>query len=128
MLDEEIFWHSGYSNPQTLDAAKAEAIAQWGAGRRDKILAWAGTAEDEQLRAAADKLLRNMSKRWQRQALAPEAKAGSEPIISKKVAAQRTLFSRRVLAAWEFLLALNERPALARLRELTALERTPLPR
>ena len=43
-------------------------------------------------------------------------------------AAERTLFYRRVLAAWEFLLAVNERPALNRLRELTELERTPLPR
>jgi hypothetical protein len=47
--------------------------------------------------------------------------------MSKKVAAERALFYRRVLGAWEFLLALNERPALARARELTELERTPLP-
>lgn len=48
--------------------------------------------------------------------------------LSKKVAAERVLFYRRVLAAWEFLLAANERPALARLRELIELERTPHPR
>jgi hypothetical protein len=40
---------------------------------------------------------------------------------------QCALFYRRVLAAWEFLLAVNDRPALARIRELTELERTPLP-
>ena len=34
----------------------------------------------------------------------------------------------RGLAAWEFLLAINERSALTRLHELTELERTPLPR
>jgi len=34
---------------------------------------------------------------------------------------------RRVLAAWEFLIAVDERPALTRLHELTELERTPLP-
>ena len=45
----------------------------------------------------------------------------------KATAAARTLFYRRVLAAWEFLLAVNDRPALAKLRELTELERTPLP-
>jgi hypothetical protein len=38
------------------------------------------------------------------------------------------LFYRRVLAAGEFLLAVNERPALARVRELADLERIPLPR
>jgi hypothetical protein len=32
------------------------------------------------------------------------------------------------LGAWQFLLAVNERPALNRLKELTDLERTPLPR
>ena len=47
--------------------------------------------------------------------------------VSKETAAERALFYRRVLAAWEFLLAVNERPALTRLRELTELERTPLP-
>jgi len=47
--------------------------------------------------------------------------------LSKATAAERALFYRRVLAAWEFLIAVNEKPALARLRELTELERTPLP-
>ena len=50
----------------------------------------------------------------------------TEP-MDAKTAAERTLFYRRVLAAWEFLIEMNERPALARLRELTELERTPLP-
>jgi len=47
--------------------------------------------------------------------------------MSRKTAAERVLFYRRTLAAWAFLLALDERPALARIAELTALERTPLP-
>jgi hypothetical protein len=47
--------------------------------------------------------------------------------LSRKTAAERVLFYRRTLAAWAFLLALDERPALARIAELTALERTPLP-
>ena len=47
--------------------------------------------------------------------------------LGRKTAAERTLFYRRVLGAWEFLLAVNERPALARVRELTELERTPFP-
>jgi len=37
------------------------------------------------------------------------------------------LFYRRTLAAWAFLVALNEEPALTRVAALTALERTPLP-
>jgi hypothetical protein len=47
--------------------------------------------------------------------------------LSRKTAAERVLFYRRTLAAWEFLLTLNEGPALDRIRELTELERTPLP-
>jgi hypothetical protein len=47
--------------------------------------------------------------------------------IDESTAAERTLFYRRTLAAWQFLLTLNERPALTRIHELTALERTPLP-
>jgi hypothetical protein len=37
------------------------------------------------------------------------------------------LFYRRTLAAWAFLLALDERPALARIAKLTELEPTALP-
>lgn len=131
LLDEEIFWRSGYSNPQTLNQAKAEAIARWGAERRDKILAWAANGTDEQVRTAAAKLSQLMARRWGTPAAqaGPARPSGSPlPQISKKVAAQRTLFYRRVLGAWEFLLTMRERPALARVRELTELERAPLPR
>jgi hypothetical protein len=44
-----------------------------------------------------------------------------------ETAVARTLFYRRVLAAWEFLITVNERPALQRLHELIELEHTPLP-
>jgi hypothetical protein len=37
------------------------------------------------------------------------------------------LFYRRVLAAWAFLLQLDEHAALGQVRRLTALERTRLP-
>ena len=47
--------------------------------------------------------------------------------LSRKTAAERVLFYRRTLAAWAFLLAVDERPALVRIAELTALERTALP-
>ncbi len=46
----------------------------------------------------------------------------------RKTAAERVYFYREVLAAWQFLLVINEKPALARLAELTRLERTPLRR
>ena len=122
-LDDEVFWRSGYSNPQTLIPEKAEAITRWAAERRTRILAWASHAEDDAVRAAADKLSELRARR--RSGSDPTAPPGG---ISEKVAAERTLYYRRVLAAWNFLLALDERPALARLRELIELERTPFPR
>lgn len=39
-LLREIYWQSGYSDPETLNPAKAAAIARWGAGRVKKILLW----------------------------------------------------------------------------------------
>ena len=125
-LDVEVFWESGYSNPQTVDLAKAESIALWAAERRKKILGWARASEDEAIRAAAEKL----SER-RRRSDAPATTEATEiqaPRISRRTAAERTLFYRRVLGAWAFLLAMNERPALARMRELTELESVPLPR
>jgi hypothetical protein len=126
-LQEEIFWHSGYSDPKTVDVAKAEAVARWGVERRGKILAWAKAEEDEAVRAAAENLSQMRPQRRRNPAPATSSRASPEP-VSEETAAERTLFYRRVLAAWEFLLAVNERPALTRLRELTELERTPLPR
>jgi hypothetical protein len=126
-LQEEIFWHSGYSDPKTVDLAKAEAVARWGVERRERILTWARSGGDEVVRDAAEKLSQTRSRRRFNTAPAERSSALMEP-VSRETAAERTLFYRRVLAAWEFLLAVNERPALTRLRELTELERTPLPR
>ena len=126
-VQEEVFWHSGYSDPQTVNPAKAEAVVRWGTERRNKILAWAKGASDEDVRAAAEQLLQMRPPRRSNPARASNASGSLEP-VSKETAAERTLFYRRVLGAWEFLLAVNERPALVRLRELTELERTPLPR
>jgi hypothetical protein len=58
----------------------------------------------------------------QRQGQGP--RAANRP--DRKTAAERVHFYREVLAAWQFLLAVNEKPALDRLAELTRLERTPL--
>ncbi len=121
-LEDEIYWQSGYSNPQTLDTAKAEAVALWGAERRGKILEWAKASDDAEVRAAAEELSRISGQGG----TAGEVMMSTEP-MDAKTAAERTIFYRRVLAAWGFLIEMNERPALERLRELTELERTPLP-
>jgi hypothetical protein len=121
-----VFWQSGYSNPQTLDPAKAEAVALWGAERRTRILAWAKASDDAAVRAAAERLSQRRSRRQQNPDAADPMNMGPEP-LGDDTAAERVLFYRRVLAAWEFLLAMDERPALERLRELTELERTPFP-
>jgi hypothetical protein len=126
MMEEEIFWQSGFSNPQTMNLPKAESVARWGAERRERIMAWARNAPDQQVRAAAQKLMQTMARRWGNGSAGQASDVPGQP-IAKKVAAQRVLFGRRVLAAWDFLLAMNERPALAHVRELTELERTPLP-
>ena len=125
-LQEDAFWSSGYSNPQTLDQVKAESVVRWGVERRSKILAWAKAEDDEAVRDAAEKLSQMRPQRRSDSSPANPSRTPVEP-VSEETAAERTLFYRRVLAAWEFLLAVNERPALARLRELTELERSPLP-
>jgi len=125
-LQEETFWHSGYSDPKTVDLAKAESIVRWGVERRSRILAWAKVEDDEAVRDAAEKLSQMRPQRRSNSTPINASPALMEP-VSKETAAERTLFYRRVLAAWEFLLAVNERSALARLRELTELEQTRLP-
>jgi hypothetical protein len=46
--------------------------------------------------------------------------------LSRKTAAERVLFYRRVLAAWEFLIALQAEPALSELKTLIELESLPV--
>jgi hypothetical protein len=46
--------------------------------------------------------------------------------LSEKTAAERVLFYRRVLAAWEFLVALQAQSALAELQLLIGLEQMPV--
>ena len=114
-LANELFWKSGYAEPATLDRAKAEAVARWAAGRRAGIVAWAKTSPDPAVRAAAEKI-------------GPGTILTTEPPrpLSRKTAAERVLFYRRVLAAWSFLIELDHREALAELHALSELERTPL--
>jgi hypothetical protein len=92
-------------------------------------LAWARTATDEKVKAAAVK--------WAGPVRAAPAAAATSTAPratipgfgqgERKEALQRALFYRRVLGAWAFLIAVDERGALERLAALQALEETPLP-
>jgi hypothetical protein len=113
----ELYWNSTYSEPATFNRLKAEATTRWGAERRARIVAWAKTESGADLRAAAEKI-------------GPGPKLLDEPPrpLSQKTAAERVLFYRRVLAAWEFLITMKAEAALGELRTLIELERTPLRR
>jgi hypothetical protein len=122
-LLNEVYWGSTYAEPQKFDRAKAEAITRWAAERQGRIVSWGKASSDPNLRAAAEKI---------EAAIAARAGPATEPAaptttVSRRTAAERVLFYRRVLAAWEFLVAMEAQPELARLHELIAIERTPLP-
>ena len=138
-----LFWASGAYDPATADAARAEAIALWGAQRRRTIIAWARASENADIKAAAEQVFppvrrakapsgKDAANTTAAQSTAPkpaatEALNVSTRPLAPKTAAARVLFYRRVLAAWAFLLEVEEKSALAQVRRLTALERTPLP-
>jgi hypothetical protein len=120
----ELFWRSGYAQVDAKNQARAAIVARWEAGRRAAILAWARASSDEKIRAAA--------LTWggpERPKTTPVARASNVPpeLGAKKEALQRALFYRRVLGAWAFLIAVDERGALERLAAWRALETSPLP-
>ncbi len=123
-MRNDVFWQAGYGQPQRLDPAHAEAIGLWAEERNDKILDWARDSENKTVRDAGERLAQLITE--------PDTNTDKadqdDRMTMKATAAERTLFYRRVLGAWQFLIAVNDRPALARLKELTELERTPLPR
>jgi hypothetical protein len=120
-----------------VGAARAEPIARWGAQRRGAIIAWARASESADSQAAAEKVFppprRVQATKDVLGAVAGKTAAErarsdiSARPIAPKTAAERVLFYRRVLAAWAFLLEVKEERALAQVKRLTALERTPLP-
>jgi hypothetical protein len=118
-LQEELYWFAGHGTPRTMDPTAAADQGYWAARRTTTILAWASSASDARVRDAAAALGRGVPS-------ADDAEPG-ETGLSVETAAERTLFYRRVLAAWAFLLEVDEQRALQRVRELTRLERTPLP-
>ena len=116
----DLYWQSGYAFPDRIDPARAEAVVRWGAERRARIAAWAENAADETVRAAAATL----------KGPRPAHAVASLPpprTLSAKIAAERTLFYRRVLAAWALLQELEMDDRLVELAGLIALEETPLP-
>jgi hypothetical protein len=123
----EIFWQSGYADPGRLDRAKAEAVAHWGAVRRQEIMTWAAGVADEKVRDAAQQIGPGVVAKVETSVPGTSSAASTPGLLSRRVAAERTLFYRRVLAAWAFLLTMEQGEALAQLDALTALERTPLP-
>jgi hypothetical protein len=119
-MASEVFWESGYDDPGRVDAGRAAAYARWGAERRFAIQDWAQASADAALRDAGARLARSGPRRLPARGVPPRS-------LSRTIAAERTLFYRRALGAWAFLLAVDEQPALRRLGELIALEQTPLP-
>jgi hypothetical protein len=123
-LRNDVFWQAGYGDPQSLNRARADAIGLWAQERNDKILDWARDSGNKPVRDAGERLSQLMTE--------PDTDPGKadhdDRLTMKATAAERTLFYRRVLGAWQFLIAVNDRPALTRLKELIDLERTPLPR
>ena len=71
---------------------------------------------DPAVRAAAEKI-----------GPAPALAAEPPRALTRQTAAERVLFYRRVLAAWEFLITTDARAALAEIAALSELERTALP-
>jgi hypothetical protein len=118
-LLNEVYWESGFSEPVVKDRAKSEAVARWGGERRQRILEWATTHADAPVREAAATIARAQARA---EARAPEPAGPIEP-----TAVERVLFYRRVVAAWNFLLATNNRAALAQLAAINEVENTPLP-
>lgn len=139
-LLNHIFWATGSHDPATAEPARAEAVARWGAVRRRTIMAWVRAHESEEIRTAAATAFPPPRPRSTPAPATPAAERPTPPPastpavtnlslrpIQPKIAAERVLLYRRVLAAWAFLVAVKEEPALAKVRELTELERTPLP-
>jgi hypothetical protein len=114
-MTNEIYWASSYADPATFNREKAEAVARWGAERRARIVAWAKASSNAQVQAAAEKI-----------GPGPVFTEAPPQPMSRKTAAERVLFYRRVLAAWEFLVTLRAESALAELQMLIDLEHLPL--
>ncbi len=121
------YWQSSLAFPQKLDQAKADAVTRWAVERRWRIGEWAKTSADPAVRAAALQWAPRV--RPGTVPLAPARPAGmaTAPVRPNATAAERVIFYRRVLGAWAFLLAVEERTALDHLQKLIDLEALPYP-
>lgn len=116
-LLNEVYWQSGLSNPVVTDRATADAVPRWAVVRRQRILEWAAASGSQAVRTAAAAIAK----------ASPREEAGAPEPVVDVTAVERVLAYRRALAAWSYLLATNNRAALARLAELIEIENTPLP-
>lgn len=128
------YWHSGYGDPKSFEDARAKMIDDWSRARKRRILDWAKQSGDPKVRAAAQVCeLTYPPSTLDPNYVAPDAHESEEgdkkeERPSGSTAAARIQFYRQVLGAWDFLIGVNEREALARVKALTDLERTALPK
>lgn len=118
------YWQSSLAWPQKLDQAKADAVTRWAVERRWRIGEWAKSSRDEAVRLAAAQWAPRVRPGTVTPATTRPAATRSR---SNPTAAERVLFYRRVLGAWAFLLAVEERTALDHLGQLIDLESRPYP-
>ncbi|MEO5625586.1 MAG: hypothetical protein ABIQ70_06240 [Dokdonella sp.] len=143
-----VYFHGGYADPATFDPARARSISDWAQKRKRAIVEWAKKSTNAKLRATAetyallapqemidpDAAVNGDADRGTRGTAGESASKtehpndSSPPQLKRSIAAARIYAYRQVLAAWQFLLAMHEKPALERVTALTQLERTPLPR
>lgn len=143
-----VYFHGGYADPATFDPARARTISDWAQKRKRAIVGWAKKSRNEKLRATAETYAllapqemidpdvggsvdahRSGRGRAGESSSKNERPNDSSPQpLKRSIAAARIYAYRQVLAAWQFLLAMHEQPALERVVALTQLERTPLPR
>ncbi len=121
-LLEWTYWRSSYAFPQRFDPVKAEAVTRWSIERRWRIGEWAKSSPDAKVREAAATWAPRV-----RPGLPPPPRPPN-PAAINRTAAERVLIYRRVLAAWDWVLQVNDPDLRARLSALVALEQTPLPR
>lgn len=119
------YWQSSLAWPQKTDPVKADAVTRWAVERRWRIGEWAKQSPDAAVREAGLKWAPKVRPGTVLPAAAPAG--GSPPARINRTAIERVIFYRRVLGAWAFLLAVEERTALGHLQKLIELERRPYP-
>jgi hypothetical protein len=142
MVDADFlpYFESGYGDPASFDAARANVVAQWSDRRYRTILDWAKKSGDPKLSGAAAAMAFLLPPDDADASDASDAKAAHAALVApskpqppkprrldRATAIERILLYRQVLASWQFLLETHEKPALERLAALIAVEQSPLP-